>query len=53
MRPMSVLTEVTVAPLLRSASAIARTSAPRSASTTYVPDPAVAVEDADAVGVGV
>jgi hypothetical protein len=38
--PMSVLTEVTVAPLLRRAAAIARTSAPRSASTTYVPDPA-------------
>ena len=40
-RPMSVFTEVTVAPALRSAAATARASAPRSARTTYVPDPAV------------
>ena len=42
---MSVFTEVTVAPALRSAAATARASAPLSTRTTYVPDPAVDAAD--------
>ncbi len=52
MSPMSVLTEVTVAPSLRSAAATVRASAPLSTRTTYVPDPVVedAVDAEDVVG---